>query len=86
LHGGTLLSAGVRAYGLQFEDDINQFPLPGFATLQVSARQKLVAGLSGIAAIENLLDREFIVGASPTPLIGAPRLWRLGLRWDGRVH
>jgi outer membrane receptor protein involved in Fe transport len=86
VRGGTLLSGGVRSYGLQFEDDLNQFALPGFATLQLSARQRLVGSLSAIAAVENALDREFLVGASPTPLIGAPRLWRLGLRWDGSIR
>jgi outer membrane cobalamin receptor len=86
VRGGTLISGGVRSYGLQFEDDINQFVLPGFATVQLSARQKLIGSLSAIAAVENALDREFQVGASPTPLIGAPRLWRLGLRWDGVIR
>jgi outer membrane cobalamin receptor len=81
--GRTLLSAGVRSYGFQFEDDLNQFVLPGFATVQVAARQKLVGSLSAVVAVENALDREYLVGFSPTPLIGSPRLWRVGLRWDG---
>jgi hypothetical protein len=34
-------------------------------------------------AIENALDREFLTGFTPVPLIGAPFLWRGGLRWDG---
>lgn len=80
--GGTLVSAGVRSYADQFEDELNRFRLPGFATVQVLARQRLARGFSMLAAVENLLDREYLTGFSPAPAIGAPRLWRLGLRWE----
>jgi outer membrane receptor protein involved in Fe transport len=80
---GTLASVGLRSYGAQFEDDINRFLLPGFATWQLAVRQRIVGGLSANVAIDNAFDREFVVGFSPTPLIGNPRLWRVGLRWDG---
>ena len=79
---GTLISGGVRAYSLQFEDDKNQFILPGFATLQFSAAQRLRPGLTATAEFENLADREYLVGYSPVPLIGAPRMLRGGIRWD----
>jgi outer membrane cobalamin receptor len=80
---GTLLSAGVRSYSLQFEDDRNQVVLPGFSTVQFSARRQLVRGLSAQFALENLFDREYFVG--PLPIIGPPRLWRVGLRWSGSL-
>ena len=83
---GTLISAGVRAYSLQFEDDRNQFVLPGFATLQLAARHRIAGHLFAIAAVENLSDREFLVGYTPVPLIGTPRMWRVGLRWDGPLR
>lgn len=85
-HRGTLASAGVRSYGSQFEDDLNQFRLAGFASVQLVVRRHLVKSLSALASIENLLDRQFYVGFSPTPLIGPPRLYRVGLRWDGRIR
>lgn len=81
-HRDTFVSGGVRAFSLQFEDDRNQFTLPGFASVQLSASHGLGHGVSAIAEFENLLNREFLVGFSPVPLIGAPRLWRAGLRWD----
>ncbi len=84
--GGTLASAGVRSYSAQFDDDLNQFLLPGFTTVQLVVRQHLVRGLSASLALENLLDRQYYVAFSPTPNTGAPRLWRVGLRWDGRIH
>jgi outer membrane receptor protein involved in Fe transport len=83
--GGTLASVSTRSYAAQFEDDLNRFLLPGFAAVQIAARQQITGGLSAVLAIENLLDRTYVVGFSPTPLIGAPRLWRAGLRWEGRV-
>lgn len=81
-----LLSGGIRSFGMQFEDDVNLFRLPGFATLQLSARRTLTGSLSAFVTIENILDREFYVAYSPIPNTGAPRLWRGGLRWDGRIR
>jgi outer membrane cobalamin receptor len=84
--GGTLVSAGVRSYAAQFEDDRNQFLLPGFATVQIAVRRRIAGALSASLAIENALDRQFLTGYSPTPAIGAPRLIRAGLRWSGRIR
>jgi outer membrane receptor protein involved in Fe transport len=85
--GGTLLSAGARSYGSQFEDErsLRDFLLPGFATVQLLASRRIARGASLFAAVENALDRQFYVGFSPVPNTGAPRLWRAGLRWEGRL-
>lgn len=82
--GRTLLSGGLRAASLQFEDDRNAFLLPGFAVLHMAARQQLTRDVVATFALENALNREYAVGFSPTVLTGAPRLWRLGLRWNIR--
>lgn len=84
--GGTLASAGLRAFDYQFDDDLNQFRLPGFATVQLVARQRLRGPLSAEASVENALGHVYYTAFSPTPNIGAPRLWRVGLKWEGRVH
>jgi outer membrane receptor protein involved in Fe transport len=81
----TLVSAGIRAFGLQFDDDLNQFKLPGYAALQFSAQQQITPKFSVMASIENLLDRTFLVALTPTPNIGEPRIYRIGLRWSGAV-
>jgi outer membrane cobalamin receptor len=81
----TLISGGIRAFGLQFDDDLNQFKLPGYAALQLSAQQNLTPKLSLVASIENLLDRRFLVALTPTPNIGEPRIYRIGLRWSGSI-
>ena len=86
LRGGTFASAGLHSYSYQFDDDLNVYRLPGYATVQGVLRQRLVSSLSAEVSLENALDREFYTAFTPTPNIGAPRLWRVGLRWDGRVH
>jgi outer membrane receptor protein involved in Fe transport len=84
--GGTLASVGLRSYDFQFEDVRNESLLPGFASVQLVFRQRLTHNLSALAVIENVLDREYLVGFTPTPRIGSPRLWRAGLRWQGRLR
>ena len=84
-HKGTSISGGLRTFSLQFDDDQNQFKLPGYAALQLSAQQHLKGSLSAVAAVDNLLDRSYLVALTPTPNTGSPRLWRLGLRWSGAV-
>jgi outer membrane cobalamin receptor len=79
----TLIAFGVRAYTLQFEDDANLFRLPGFASVHLAVRRRLKGGLFAVGAVENLLDRQYLVGFTPQPQTGAPRLWRAGLRWEG---
>ncbi|MBV9611337.1 MAG: TonB-dependent receptor [Acidobacteriaceae bacterium] len=81
----TLFSAGIRSFGLVFDDDLNQFRLPGYAALQLSAQQKLTKNLCAVAAVENLLDRTYLVALTPSPNTGAPRLWRVGLRFSGAI-
>ncbi len=83
---GTLASLGVRSYSYQFDDDLNVYRLPGYASVQFAIRQHLVRALSAEVTLENALNREFYTAFTPTPNIGAPRLWRAGLRWDGRLH
>lgn len=80
-HGGTLVAGGLRASSLQFEDDRNQFALPGFAVWHVTGRQRLKAGVAIDFAMENAWNREVLAGFSPTPLLASPRLARAGLSW-----
>lgn len=84
--GSTLFSFGVRAFGLQFDDDLNQFLLPGYAALNATVQQHLPKNFSVLASVENLLDRTYLVALTPTPNVGQPRLWQVGIRWSGKVH
>lgn len=81
----SLVTMSLRTSALQFEDDRNTQLLPGYALLQLSARQDLYKGLKATLAIENLADRRILTGFTPFPQTGGPLLFRLGLRWDGRI-
>lgn len=82
-HKSTMLSGGLRALGLAFDDDRNQFLLPGFTTIGITAEQHLTQRLSALVSVDNLLDRTYLVALTPRPNIGGPRIWRIGLRWSG---
>jgi outer membrane receptor protein involved in Fe transport len=81
----TMISGGFRSSAHQFDDDLNRFLLPGYATAFVSAQQRLVSRLSAAFVLENMLDRQYLTGFTPVAAIGPPRLWRAGLRWDGKL-
>ncbi len=86
LHGGTMASLGVRSFDYQFDDDLNQFRLPGYAVVEMVARQHVWRSLSAGISVENAFNRVFYTAFTPTPNTGNPRLWRVGLRWDGKVR
>ncbi|MBV8570433.1 MAG: TonB-dependent receptor [Acidobacteriaceae bacterium] len=82
----TMVSAGVRAFGLEFDDDLNQYLLPGYATVEFAVQQRITNRLSALGSIDNLLNRTYLVALTPNPNIGAPLLWRVGIRWSGAVR
>jgi outer membrane receptor protein involved in Fe transport len=83
-----MLSAGVLSAGYQYEDERNLRAslLPGYATVQVFAARRITSSLSAIAELDNAFDRQYLTALTPTPAVGTPRLWRAGLRWDGRLR
>ncbi len=82
---GATASLGVRTSAYQFDDDLNQFRLPGYAVVELLARQRVAASLSLEFAMDNALGRQFYTAFTPTPNIGQPRLWRVGVIWDGAL-
>ncbi len=86
LNDRTFISAGLRAYSLQFEDDLNTLPLAGYSVMQFSARHRLTRSLSARFEMENALNHQYLTGRTPAPQIGAPRLYRVGLWWDGPLR
>jgi outer membrane receptor protein involved in Fe transport len=70
----------ARAFGAQFDDDLNEFELDGFGVVDASATQELLRGLHIFAAVENLFDVDYDVGRTPIRTIGWPRTFRIGVR------
>jgi outer membrane receptor protein involved in Fe transport len=78
--GGFTGALQARAFGAQFDDDLNAFELESFGVVDVSATQELRRGLHVFVAIENLFDADYDVGRTPIRTIGWPRSFRLGVR------
>jgi outer membrane cobalamin receptor len=83
---GTMVSTQFRAQSYTFDDQYNQYVLPGFATLMFAGSQHLWRDLSANFDVENALDRYYEVQYVPWVLKGEPRVWRVGLRWNGTVR
>jgi outer membrane receptor protein involved in Fe transport len=69
-----------RAIGRQFDDDQNRLPLGSFGVIDLTASRPITRHLDLFVAVQNLLDEQYAVGRTPLETLGAPRLWRGGLR------
>jgi len=54
--------------------------------VQFAARRRLKEWLYATFEMENALDHQYLTGRTPAPQIGAPRLYRVGMRWDGPLR
>jgi len=70
----------ARFVGPQFEDDQNLLRMPGFAIVDMSVSRRLFRELEAYVAVENLFNREYLVGRAGIDTIGQPLTFRLGLR------
>jgi outer membrane receptor protein involved in Fe transport len=81
-YGAPRASAGVQARwsSMQFDDDLNQFPLRGAFTADLFASAQLLPHLDVTLAVENVANRRVETGATPVVTVGPPRAVRAGLR------
>ena len=79
-------SAGVQARwsSMQFDDDVNQFPLRGYAVADLFASYPVATRLEAVIAIENATNRRVEVSATPVLTLGTPRTIRVGVRYGIR--
>lgn len=82
-----LLSVEGRFVGKQFDDDLNQYPLNRFYTMDVQISRNLTRNLELYAAAENITDERYYVDNTPAGSgslfnIGPPLLYRIGLRMN----
>jgi outer membrane receptor protein involved in Fe transport len=81
-----LFSVQGRFVGNQFDDDLNQFPLGRFYTMDLQIGRNLTRNVEIFAAGENILDERFYVANTPVSgggslyNLGPPILYRIGLR------
>jgi outer membrane receptor protein involved in Fe transport len=69
-----------RYVGGQFEDDLNTLHLPGYFSADAILRFHLTRIVEPYLACENVFNRSYVVGRTPAPSLGSPRLLRAGLR------
>ena len=72
--------AQARWSGMQFDDDLNEFPLRAFVAVDLFASHP-VGRIDVIGAVENVFDRQIESGATPVVTIAAPRSFRIGVRY-----
>jgi outer membrane receptor protein involved in Fe transport len=76
-----LISFQGRVSGHEYDDTANAFYINGYFRLDVYATHEFRHNLSIFATGENLFDRGIIVGKTPLPTLGTPRVARFGLRY-----
>jgi len=78
--------AGVQARwsSMQFDDDVNQFPLRGYFVVDLFGAYPIASRLDATLSIENLFDERVETAATPVITLGQPRAARIGLRYGFR--
>ena len=66
---------------MQFDDDVNQFPLRGFFVVDAFAAHPVASRLDATFSIENIFNRRVETAATPVITLGQPRTARIGLRY-----
>ena len=64
----------------QFDDDLNQFRLDSYFTLDAFVSRRLSHRLEIFGAVENVFDQRYEVGKTPVTTLGPPILIRGGFR------
>ncbi len=77
-----LLSAvvQVRYVGQQYEDDLNTLPMGDFVLVDLSVSPRVTANVDVVLAVENLFNKEYLVGRAGVDTVGQPRYIHGGVR------
>ena len=79
---GLALSAQVRFFGEQFDDDRNTLVLGSGAVVDLTVLRDLGRRASVFASLENLFDDQYEVGRSPVATYGQPFTFHVGIRMN----
>jgi outer membrane receptor protein involved in Fe transport len=77
--GPWSVSAAIRVFGEQFDDDVNQFTLRAGSLTDARGAWRLGRRAEIFGALENAFDSEIDTGKTPIRTIGAPRQARAGV-------
>lgn len=79
--GPSTIGAQARWSSLQFDDDVNQFPLRSYFVADAYVAHPIANGIDLTLAVENIFDRRIEAGATPVITRGQPRSIRAGVRF-----
>lgn len=79
-------SAGVQARwsSMQFDDDLNQFPLRSYAVADLFAAYPIATRFDVTVSVENATNPRVEVSATPVVTLATPRTMRVGVRYGLR--
>ncbi len=78
---GFNCTIGARYQGRQYDDDRNLFLLGGYFVTDAYVSKDVRKNLVLFAGVQNLLNRRYEVGRTPSTSMGPPILGRIGLRF-----
>lgn len=79
----STIALQTRWSSMQFDDDLNQFPLRGYFVADAYFAHPIARGAAFTLAVENIFDRRIEAGATPVITLGQPRSIRAGVRFSG---
>ncbi len=79
--GPIVVVGQARLIGAQYEDDLNDFRLGGFAVFDLMVSRSLGSSLELFLAAENLTDKRYATARTPEERLGEPRRLYAGLRF-----
>jgi len=77
----SLAGVQARSSSMQFDDDLNQFPLRRFLVVDLFAAHPVASQLEVTFAAENILNRRIETAATPVITLGQQRAFRAGIRY-----
>ena len=79
--GRSTVAVQARLSSMQFDDDVNQFPLRGYFVADAYFAHPIATGVDLTLSIENIFDRRIEAGATPVITLGQPRSFHAGVRF-----
>lgn len=76
------LSSQLRTASSQFEDDRNTLRLRRYSVADARFSYQFPYFVEAFISVENLFNARYDIGRTPVRTVGAPRFFRLGLRFD----
>jgi iron complex outermembrane recepter protein len=78
------LTGQVRYLGRQFEDDLQTLTIGAVVLVDARVARAIGRGVSVFVSVQNLFDRDYLIGRAGVDTEGAPRMFELGIHYASR--